>query len=336
MLIVIVIQCFINILLAYEPLRYRIVGNSVGIEFTPNSHLQFDEPRWVTINDPRRPNRFPQCQLLRQHNWDEEDHPQIIGNWATQEERQENMQAAANGTPRSDGYQYPRYYIIKRRTRDRRIQVVALLNPEAPNIGWNRDRFQTQLLALICNNGIIENFRPDSRVWGHQAEFDIPYLRPGSCGFEVQLIKVCLLDRAIPPFTDIDSLFTQEMYGGYPQPTEDHEAVARQLASTCPRLFMIMLPTTVGGNLNAQGLTAHQTIEFDRYLRAAHEVIFDRILVMGIGISCPNNRFVRNRRLEWGSFELAQVMNDRNLKNNLLRRTTAPRLRQYWLFCKTR
>ena len=81
MLIIILFQCFINVYgVAYYPLgEYDLDTGMLEID------LEFDEPRWVTINHPHAhpwPANapYPNCILGPEHFWYYEEHPDIVGN----------------------------------------------------------------------------------------------------------------------------------------------------------------------------------------------------------------------------------------------------------------
>ena len=332
MLILVVLHCFIDVLVSYQPLEYQDFG-AQSLDIIPPWPL--NEPRWVIVNDPRRPNRrHPNCLLQRRNNWMGEDHPLIIGNWQTEAERKQRLRQAKEGNVMNGTmFLYPRYYIKKRQTIDNRIQILATLQPEP--IVISPDRFRTQLMALICHNGIIESIRPNSRIWGSRREQQ--QLDPGTCGIEEQLVKVCLIDRGIPSFTDIEGLVDQRMYGGYPRPSQFVEETIEMLAMTCQRLFKIMLPTSIPIPNNLAIIPNNQPRRYNRdddiivltYLCAAKQASFNRILMMGLGLGdqCPANE------LGWGSFVLADFR-QRNMRRHYLEIITNPRLDQSWFFCK--
>ena len=330
MLILVVLHCFIDVLVSYQPLEYQDIG-AQSLDIIPPWPL--NEPRWVIVNDPRRPNRrHPNCLLQRRNNWMGsknigEDHPLMIGNWQTEAERRQRLRQAKEGNVMDGGmFLYPRYYIKKRQTIDHRIQILATLQPEP--IVISPDRFRTQLMALICHNGIIESIRPNSRIWGSRREQQ--QLDPGTCGIEEQLVKVCLIDRGIPSFTDIDDLVDQRMYGGYPRPSQFVEETVGQLAMTCQRLFKIMLPTSIRDpNNEPRRYNRDDDIIVLTYLCAAKQASFDRILMLGLGLGyqCPANT------LGWGSFVLSDFRR-RDMRRQYLEIITNPRLDQSWFFCK--
>ena len=334
MLIIILFQCFINVYgVAYYPLgEYDLDTGMLEID------LEFDEPRWVTINHPHAhpwPANapYPNCILGPEHFWYYEEHPDIVGN-GTRE------------NPTGPYANYPRYYIIKRRATiprvpnppAQRIQILALTNPVLQPMRGQQDKFHNQLLSLYCERGFIETIHQNSRIQRPLALGPDGIRRPrlityGTCGIEQKLIEICLSDLDVGPLPipTRDSLLTEVSFdihlNRYIPTPQDRVQQFIQLARDCESFFVIELPSSI--SLNQQRGTTSRN--FQLYLSTAHQARFDFVIMNGlnIGPGCAYNQ------LGWESYNINQIANNEQLRTELIRKTTQPGMLNQWYFCKS-
>ena len=252
--------------------------------------LVFDVPRWITINQDNRPNcpNYPNCILSVQSNWIGETHPDIIGHGSP---------LLANGSANPAHIQpgiaalLPRYYVNKRLTNNNRVQIVALLNPEADLVA--HDIFETQLLSIFCHQGTIEAINLNTVRWNAQ------HMHPGSCGIEEKLVEICLLDANVGSLPNpVDKIFQYPQR--HPGPNVRPLTIAKNLVNNCERFYVIELPV----NSRLQNSRVNERL-LQLYLKAAQKAGFGHVLVHGLGVrGCAPNQ------LGWGVWRVDYLLPD--------------------------
>lgn len=343
MLIIILFQCFINVFgVVYNPLgEYEELTGMLTDVHGNALPLEFNEPRWVTINYPHPPidlvpgAPYPDCVLGPEHNWYQEEHPDIIGDGD-----------ALN--PNGPHHMYPRYYIIKRRATiprpanplirvpdppAERIQILAMHAPVLRLIPGQQDRFFDQLLGLYCEDGFIETIDDYSRVrrkvqvLGEDGNERQRWVTYGTCGIEQKLLEICLHELGSLPMPRRDLLFEPDnQLNIYVPPPDDRVQLAIQLSRICERFVIIALPSSIIPR-QARVTTSRK---FQFFLKEAHQAGFEYVMVNGLnlGPGCERNQ------LGWEAFVVNQIANNEHLRTDLIRRSTVPGVAHQWYFCK--
>ena len=293
--------CLTYILYAYgyQPLRDGQYDNYV-----------YEEVRWVTVNSYIKMNTHPvlplPCKLVVTNNWAGETHEDITGQ---DNETHKNVESL-----------FPRYYIKKRLATNPggsmwpRVQYVALLYPDvAERPGNTRDLFPNQLMAIFCQNGIIEEI---------YRFFSLP--SGSNCDIEEKLVALCLLDLNVGSLTE-----TNQMFDYFPHAQVDPITTeeTRILVNGCVRFAAQKLPTHV----NARSIPHYHIKD---YLKGARRAGFNRVIVHGYGVDdqCQADR------ISWSYYEVDWMLQNELVTSNLFSETFDNRSNQWlrgkvWYFC---
>ena len=312
----ILIQCLFGVLWihCFEPFE-EYLGNPPGSIINPIGDLDFNVPKWVLVP----PNRQPTCRLTAVDNWENELHPDIVGNGSARRP----MGAKAFS---------PRYYVKKIQWQNYFIQVFALLDPLANlDPGSNPMGYHNQLWSMVCRRGIVE-FPP------YGARQVDPGMNPdgSGCGVEETLIKICLQDQTVGQMQDRGVIFHQ--LPGLPAPNYEQRQNIENMKylvsfNSCRRFFIIWLPTRRDLGQPWQRTTPIQSSSMMKwYLTVAHSLNFDRVVLYGQGLG-PQGCGPLD--IAWAGFPLEVVLQDDILRDSLIMATTVNHLPHEWYFCKT-